>query len=91
MGGYGALKIALRENDSFCAGEGPSSVADIVGRSQPKGGGFIDFRDVLQPICGEEMHIPAEDDLFRLAEAKVKEGVNLPKLYMCCGSGDLYV
>lgn len=88
MGGYGALKIGLKENDSFSAAAGISSVADIVQRSQPKGEDYIDFSKVLTPVFGEEMDIPAEEDLFRLSEKKAKDSAPLPKLFMCCGTMD---
>lgn len=78
MGGYGALKIALRENDRFCAGAGFSSAADMEIRR---------FRDVMIPIFGEEQIIPDEDNLFTLAEMKANEE-NRPRLFMGCGTED---
>ncbi len=88
MGGYGALKIALRENHSFSAGAGISSVADLAARCNPKGENYIDFRDTLVPIFGEEMNIGAEDDLFRLSEMKANSKEELPRLFMACGKED---
>ena len=88
MGGYGALKIALRENNSFAAAAGLSSVADIVGRSKPTTDGFIGFYDTLVPVFGKDMIIPAEDDLFRLSSMKAESGEKLPRLYMACGTED---
>lgn len=88
MGGYGALKIGLKESDSFCAAAGLSSVADIVQRSQPKGEDYIDFSKELLPVFGEEMTIPAEENLFSLSEKRAEEGAKLPKLFMCCGTKD---
>ncbi len=88
MGGYGALKIGLRENHAFSAAAGISSVADLVARSVPKGDGYIDFRDTLIPIFGEKVQIPAEDDLFQLAEMKAQSNEILPRLFMACGTED---
>ncbi len=88
MGGYGALKIGLKENDSFGAAAGISSVADIVERSQTKENGYVDFKDTLIPVFGEDMNIPSSEDLFQLAEIKKNEQGELPKLYLACGKED---
>lgn len=80
MGGYGALKIALRENDSFCAGAGFSSAIDMDARR---------FRDVMAPIFGDDddYTVPDEDNLFTLARMKAGEK-NKPRLFMGCGTED---
>lgn len=88
MGGYGALKIGLRENDIFSAAVGISSVADIVERSIPKGEHYRDFKTTLIPVFGEEMVIPPEDDLFRLAKMKKENNEKFPALYLACGKND---
>ena len=88
MGGYGALKIGFKENESFCAAAGLSSVADIAERSKPKGEEYLDFADVLKPVFGEEAKIPETEDLFQLSSMKVKDKAVLPKVYMCCGQQD---
>lgn len=77
MGGYGALKIALRECDSFCAGAGLSSVADIRNRV---------FDSALVPVFGGHDQIPNEDDLFFLAD-KLQPQYR-PKLFMGVGKQD---
>lgn len=78
MGGYGALKIALRECGSFCAAAGLSSVADIRRK---------DFQEVLVPVFGENLDIPDEDDLFKLAEMK-NHDPKKPRIYMATGTED---
>ena len=78
MGGYGALKIAMRECDSFCAGAGLSSVADIY---RP------DFNETKIPIFGENLEIPDDDNLFTLAE-KYNSNPNKPRIYMGIGTSD---
>ena len=88
MGGYGALKIGLRENDAFSYAAGLSSAADIVERSKPKDEEYRDFKEVLIPVFGEEMIIPKEDDLFKLSEMKVNLKEQLPKILMLCGTAD---
>ena len=78
MGGYGALKIGLREHSRFCAAAGLSSVADIKREN---------FDEVLIPIFGEEKNIPAEEDLFSLAEMN-NENNDKPRIYMAVGTED---
>ena len=78
MGGYGALKIALRECDKFAAGAGLSPCADMNNLS---------FKDELVPIFGEEITIPNEDDLLYLADQKANEE-NKPRLFVAIGTND---
>ncbi|MBR4058812.1 MAG: esterase family protein [Lachnospiraceae bacterium] len=78
MGGYGALKIALKERGKFCAAAGLSSVADIRRK---------DFEKVQIPIWGENREIPAEDDLFSLVE-QCNEYYDKPRLFMAIGTED---
>lgn len=79
MGGYGALKIALRECENFCAGAGISPVSDIKG--------LEGFDHLLMPIFGNDKDIPDNDDLLCLAEAK-KDNPLRPRLYMGIGTED---
>lgn len=78
MGGYGALKIALREHGKFCAAAGLSTVADIR---------RTDFAKVRIPIWGEDQNIPVEDDLFELVE-QCEAYIDKPRLYMVVGTED---
>lgn len=78
MGGYGALKIAMRECEKFCAGAGLSSVADIRRK---------DFYETLIPVFGEDMNIPDDDDLFSLSE-KTNSNPDKPRIYMGVGTED---
>ncbi len=78
MGGYGALKAALRKPENYNAVAGLSSVADI--KSLP-----ID--KVLEPVFGTETSIPDEDDLFYLAE-KTNSSPLKPRIYMGVGTED---
>ena len=75
MGGYGALKIALKENETFCAGAGLSTVADINV-----------FKDHLANVVKDEKDI-VENDLFKLVEQKANEPQK-PRLFMWCGTED---
>lgn len=78
MGGYGALKIALKECDKFCAGAGLSSVANIKTEL---------FKDHLNNLLNGNTQIVDEDDLYRLVEEK-ENYINKPKLYVWCGTED---
>lgn len=80
MGGYGALKIGMRECDRFCAAAGLSSVADIGERVK-----F--FRDAAVPIFGEDLIVPPEDDLLQLAR-KQNSNPNKPRIFMAVGTED---
>lgn len=77
MGGYGAMKIALRETQTFCAGAGLSPVADLKSSS---------FDDLLRIIFGSD-HVPEQDDLLCLAEQQ-KNASQKPRLYMAVGKED---
>ena len=82
MGGYGALKIGMRESDSFGYAAGLSTVADIaefLTMSRAAGVGA--------PIFGDDMCIPDDDELFALANALEKKDVK-PHIYMGVGKQD---
>ena len=78
MGGYGALKMALRKPDTFCAAAGLSSVANIKSGI---------FNEVLVPVFGEEVIIPDDEDLFLLAE-KTNFNPVKPRIFMGIGTED---
>lgn len=80
MGGYGALKIGMKNCGRFSACAGLSSVADIVGMTDT-------FKDVYIPIFGENIDIPKDDDLFEIAK-KCNENPNKPRVYMGVGTED---
>ncbi len=75
MGGYGALKIALKEG-SFCKAAGLSPVADIKNEM---------FSGIMSSIFGDE--IPDDEDLHCVFKAHNKDKVK-PKLYICIGKDD---
>lgn len=78
MGGYGALKIGLRECDKFCAAAGLSPCADIK---------KLSFGKTFLPIFGENFEVSDEDDLLYLADSQ-KENPNKPRLYIGIGTND---
>ena len=80
MGGYGAIKIGMKNCDRFCACAGLSSVADIVGMTDT-------FKNVYIPIFGENIDIPESEDLFKIAE-KCNQNSNKPRVFMGVGTED---
>ena len=78
MGGYGAIKMALRKPDTYSAAAGLSSVADIKSGI---------FNDVLTPVFGEGVEIPDDEDLFFLAK-KTSSNPLKPRIYMGIGTED---
>lgn len=79
MGGYGALKIGLRECDSFCAAAALSPVIDLH---------FAGERNEwLTSIFGEDGQIPKEEDVLYLVE-KQDKNPNKPRIYVGIGTED---
>ena len=79
MGGYGALKIGLRQCDTFCAAAGLSPVAELC---------YDEWhRELFVPIWGEGNYLPKEDNLFYLAEQQ-NDNPNRPRLYIGIGTKD---
>ena len=79
MGGYGALKIGLRECDRFCCAAGLSPVSDI--------NQILTDKALSVPIFGDVEKVPAGEDLFCLAE-KNAENPNRPRLFIGIGTED---
>lgn len=77
MGGYGALKIGLRETGRFCAAAALSPVSDLRSAG---------FSDILQSIFGTA-ELPDEDDLLYLTE-KHKDDPEKPRVYFAIGTDD---
>lgn len=80
MGGYGALKIGMKNCDRFSACAGLSSVADI------KNGRDLFFETYI-PIFGDNLEINDEEDLFKIAEI-CNQNNNKPRIYMGVGTED---
>ncbi|MBR3296011.1 MAG: prolyl oligopeptidase family serine peptidase [Clostridia bacterium] len=85
MGGYGAMKIALRNPEKFCFGASFSGAVDMRKLVKNR----IDDNPRYKPMFGSyEEFENSEDDLEYLLERNVKEGRPLPKLYVSCGTAD---
>ncbi len=80
MGGYGALKIGLKNPEKYAACAGLSSVADI--RSWTKG-----CPDLMASVFGENPQVPDSEDLFCIAENADKNALK-PRVYMGVGTED---
>jgi putative tributyrin esterase len=77
MGGYGALKWALREPERFAAAAGLPGVLDIARRTSQD----PDFFDRVyggRPLAG------SDDDLLALLD----RATDRPRLFVCCGTED---
>ena len=79
MGGYGAVKWALRAPERFAAAASFSGALDVAGLRHDPGLG-----PVLERVFGEAP--PPEDDVYELLRRA--DPAALPALYACCGTED---
>ncbi len=77
MGGYGALKLALKETDTFCAAAAISPCCDLIAAG---------MEGILQSIFGEAK-MPQDQDIACLANLQ-KENPHQPRLYAAIGTHD---
>ena len=84
MGGYGAMKCALRASDTFSCAASLSGALDIVSHleGQPESGLFYDIFGTSEETKG------SFNDLFAAASEMKESGKPLPKLYIWCGTED---
>ncbi|MFD1719919.1 alpha/beta hydrolase [Amnibacterium endophyticum] len=83
MGGYGALKWALRQPHRFAAAAGLSSVADV--RALVEAG---EREGLFRTVFGGDP-VPDESDLLHLAGRL--DAASAPRLFVCCGTEDALV
>lgn len=85
MGGYGALKWALRQPERFAAA---ASLSGGVNRAKPPAqnspAGFKDYHLVF----GDKKVEGTENDLFWLIKQADQSVGPKPKIYQCCGTED---
>lgn len=82
MGGYGALKWALREPSRFAAAASLSGALDLAGRERTG-----QWRpDLRSQVFGTEPIAGTDNDLVWLLDQAA--GADLPALYVCCGTED---
>ncbi len=77
MGGYGALKLALKEPETFCAAAGISPCCDLIAAG---------MEGILQSIFGEPK-MPPEEDVRYLAGLQTDNPLR-PRLYAAIGTED---
>lgn len=86
MGGYGALKIALRNPDKFAAAASLSGALDICAVYDVLGENvrdeFINIFGSLDSLAG------SDNDLFAQADKLAATPEEAPALYQCCGTED---
>jgi putative tributyrin esterase len=82
MGGYGALKWALRQPDRFAAAASLSGALDMAdperARQQPQ---------LMDRVFGDQRVKDSPNDLLWLLD-QIRRTVPLPRLYVCCGTED---
>lgn len=85
MGGYGAMKLALRCPDRFGAAASLSGVLDIVSHVKGQMPGNAGFWNAI--FASPEALEASDDNLF-VAAKKAAQAENPPKLFACCGTED---
>ena len=85
MGGYGALKLALKHPDLFCAAVSHSGAVDVGRRDFS---GEDDWAREWRPIFGAKPE-GGMDDLFALAPSL--DLANIPALRIDCGVDDFLI
>ncbi|WP_345714252.1 alpha/beta hydrolase family protein [Kineococcus glutinatus] len=83
MGGYGALKWALRQPERFAAAASLSGALDAAARARAPHL-LADMRRIL----GDDLVLPREDDLLHLVRDAGARGADLPALHVACGTED---
>jgi S-formylglutathione hydrolase FrmB len=85
MGGYGAMKWALRQPARFAAAASLSGALDVA-RIQ-----VLDMPEnkaLMGQIFGDKAVAGTGDDLLWLVEQAARNKVDLPRMYVCCGTDD---
>jgi putative tributyrin esterase len=87
MGGYGAVKWALRQPERFAAAATLSGAVDVAGlrtqRTRPEDPRLFDR------VFGDRDPAGGPDDLFWLLDQA--DPAELPALYVCCGTEDALI
>jgi S-formylglutathione hydrolase FrmB len=83
MGGYGAMKWALREPHRFAAA---ASLSGALGLSDRHGSGDPSFRALLDRVFGDAPIEGSANDVRHLV--RTADPAALPELYVACGTED---
>jgi putative tributyrin esterase len=81
MGGYRALKWALRRPERFTTAASLSGALDVATRSQIA---RVDEPAMFRRVFGDEPVRDTPHDLIR----QIREAHDVPRLYVCCGTQD---
>ena len=84
MGGYGALKLALKYPDTYSACGAFSAVPDPMKLYTMYPSVSKELGNIFGSI--DEFRY-SDNDVYFLSEKRITEN-NFPKLYLCCGKGD---
>jgi len=89
MGGYGALKWALRHPERFAAAASLSGALDIAGRQRDSGVQTNQGQDdqLMHRIFGDQPVSGTDNDLFALLDRI--DPAAAPSLYVSCGTEDV--
>lgn len=82
MGGYGAMKWALRHPDRFAAAASLSGALDLEARQRDRA-----REPLMRRVFGDRPLAGSDDDLLQLVARA--EPAALPQLYLCCGTADV--
>ncbi len=85
MGGYGTMRAALGRPDLYAAAAALSGSLIVEKTYQENA-----FKPHLKDAVGKDLQTARQrgNDLVELLKSNVKNGVNLPKLYVGCGTED---
>lgn len=87
MGGYGALKIALRNHDDFAFA---GSLSGALNAPQDLGDKRPEFRDQLLKVFGPPgSAVRADNNVFTALQSTKRK--DLPYFYLACGSSDSFL
>jgi len=84
MGGFGAMKIALAQPERFCTVGTFSGSLDMADRSIR-----AEIPRLYKDIYGDDMNIKnTKEDLIYMLDKLTADGVDIPKIFLYCGTGD---
>ena len=86
MGGYGALKIGMRNPGEFAGIGGFSSVCDVKEAIKDSDNVTFTEREKIS-VLGNDLNLKSDDDLYHIAEEFSKSGYET-KIYLSCGNDD---
>lgn len=87
MGGYGAVKLALRQPERFAAAASLSGVLDLAARVARDDAPPSPDRRMFARVFGPEQAVGPDDDLLHLVRRA--DPAALPALHVSCGTEDV--